>query len=185
MTGKSGEEHFFNLQSLMVKRPFRYYYLRVMRQTGTPDMIAGGMALGLFCALVVPPGLQIAVAILLAFIFKLNRIASLAGCLITNPLTWPPILYLQVRCGSLITGDNPPVRGDFDSMWDYMRAIGHDGALIRSYLLGSVISGIMAALIGYFLTRFLVEQFRRRKAKRDAIRQARMARQAEDSPPPL
>lgn len=158
----------------MVRRPLRYYYLRLMRQPGTPEEIAGGMAIGLFAALVVPPGFQIATAVVLSFLLRLNRISALVGCLLTNPLTWPFIIYLQMLLGGLFTGTyvHATVPDQYDSWWLYLRDYHSSWEILKTIFIGAGLTGLLTAVAGYWITKLLVNGYRVRKQKRDEARRA-------------
>ncbi len=150
-----------------MKRPLRYYYLKLVRQTGTPDNIAGGMALGIFISLTVPPFVQMVTAIILAFLLGLNRITAIIGCMFTNPLTWPFILAAQFFAGMLITGTPMPehVPGTYEDVWLYLTNFRASWPLIKAFLVGAVATGVVAAIIGYYLTRVAVTTFRNRRQR--------------------
>ena len=87
----------------MIQRSFRYYYLRVTRQRGTPENIALGMAIGVFIGLLIPVG-QIVVAVLGATILKANRVTAFIGTWISNPATFMIIIPFYLAVGQKITG---------------------------------------------------------------------------------
>ena len=45
------------------RRIVKYYYLKVMRNSGSPEYIARGAALGIFIGFAIPIGFQIAAAV--------------------------------------------------------------------------------------------------------------------------
>ncbi len=62
-----------------------------------------GLAIGAFFS-VIPMPLQSVPAALGAVLFRVNVPAALVGCWITNPLTFPLFLYLQLVIGSYLLG---------------------------------------------------------------------------------
>lgn len=58
------------------RRIVKYYYLKVMRNSGSPEYIARGAALGIFIGFAVPIGFQIAAAVPLAFMLKGAKIPA-------------------------------------------------------------------------------------------------------------
>lgn len=76
-------------------------YFRVNRK-----MIARGISLGLFIALI-PIPLQIVIVILLTPFFRFNVSIAIAMCLLTNPFTMPPIYYIEYLTGSFLLGTAP------------------------------------------------------------------------------
>lgn len=87
-----------NLKS--VKRLLKFLYLKLVRINDTPQRISLGLALGVFLGLF--PGTGPVVAITLSIIFRLNRLATLIGSLVTN--TWLSIAMLipAIKLGSVI-----------------------------------------------------------------------------------
>lgn len=69
-------------------------------------MIARGISLGLFIALI-PMPLQIVTVILLAPLFRFNVPIAIAMCLLTNPFTMPPTYYIEYLTGSFLLGIEP------------------------------------------------------------------------------
>ena len=63
----------------------------IIRSTDVPHKLALGVAIGLCCGVAIPLG-QMLLAILLAFIFKANKILAAAATFISNPYT-TPIIY--------------------------------------------------------------------------------------------
>jgi uncharacterized protein (DUF2062 family) len=70
----------------------------------TPHKIAAGAALGVFLG--IAPGAGVAAALVLASIFRINRLAALAGALATN--TWTLIIALPMAAavGGFMVGGN-------------------------------------------------------------------------------
>ncbi len=89
----------------MIQRSFRYYYLRIIRQRGTPENIAFGMAIGVFFGLLLPLG-QIVVALLAATVLKANRVTAFLGTWVSNPATYMFIIIFYVAVGERVTGIN-------------------------------------------------------------------------------
>jgi hypothetical protein len=68
--------------------------------------VAGGLAVGLFCGVILPVG-QIVLAAIVAVVFRVNLPVAAFSTLVTNPLTFAPIYYAAYRLGSVLTGRNP------------------------------------------------------------------------------
>lgn len=76
----------------------------VLHTDDTPARAALGFALGVFIAWTPLLGFHMLLAIGLAFLFRLNRLAVLAGTLVNNPWTIVPIYSAGAYLGSLILG---------------------------------------------------------------------------------
>ena len=82
--------------------------------------VSRGVALGLFCAFVLPVG-QVLLAAIIAAFTRSNLIVASVATLVTNPLTLTPIYMMAYRTGRAILGptarmrdalEDEPVAGD-------------------------------------------------------------------------
>lgn len=83
-------------------RFLKLIYLKIFRINDTPQKIACGFGLGVFLGIL--PGTGPIAALVLAYVFRVNRAASLLGALLTN--TWISIVFflLSIKVGSVIMG---------------------------------------------------------------------------------
>ena len=85
---------------MVAKKKLRRAHVRLLRGSGGPEEMAGGMALGLFMALLPIMGLQLPLALVVAELlrrltrFQLSRVAAAAGVWINNPVTAAPVYGL-------------------------------------------------------------------------------------------
>lgn len=159
----------------MVNRTLRFYYLKLVRQEGSPELISAGMALGVFIGLITPPGPQMIIAgIIATYWIKVNRITAIMGVWITNPLTMPFIYPLQIYIGSLIFNldISLPQQQHFLDFWKVFFDLGNNVNIALALLAGAIISAIVLAIVSYYMTLVLVIYYRRQKLKR-RIRSAR------------
>ncbi|KKP97627.1 MAG: hypothetical protein US25_C0005G0014 [Candidatus Moranbacteria bacterium GW2011_GWE1_36_7] len=70
----------------------------------TPSSIAGGAALGIFLG--ISPGEGVATALILASLFKLNRLAAMAGVLATNMWSTVVVMPLAATVGGFLFGES-------------------------------------------------------------------------------
>lgn len=88
-----------------LRKRYRQGYVKLLRSPGAPEEVAGGMALGLFIALLPIMGAQMPVAVAVALLLqwltglKLSRIAAAAGVWLTNPVTAGPIYLVAFLIG--------------------------------------------------------------------------------------
>ena len=80
--------------------PLKKVYERFLKIRGDPHEIAMGLALGLFLGMSPTMGIQTPAAILLAALFKWNKISAAIGVWITNPLTAPFVYGLNYYIGA-------------------------------------------------------------------------------------
>ncbi len=112
-----------------------------------------GLAIGAFFS-VLPFPLQSVPAAFFAVWFRVNIPASLMGCWITNPFTFPLFIYLQLNAGSFLLG-RPSLAAQFQALmekltfWELVKqAPGIWGVL----MLGGVAIGAILGVICYFVT---------------------------------
>lgn len=111
--------------------------------------VSGGVAVGLFWAFI-PMPLQMLPAAASAIALRINLPIAVALVWITNPLTMPPIMYGTYRFGAWLL-DRPARNIDFTLSLENLLANLHD--IWKPLLLGSFVTGVIAALLGYGLVR--------------------------------
>lgn len=130
-------------------RQFKLNLIRLIRIKATPDSIARGMALGLFVGMTPTFGVQMFIALFLAFLLRQNKIAALIGVWNTNPLTAPFIYGLEYEVGRVLMG-MPHASLQISFTFETMKQLGWE--VLAPLGLGSLILGIPVAAIGYALT---------------------------------
>ena len=133
--------------------------------------VSGGVALGLFCALL-PVPLQMLVAGVLAIWLRVNLPIAVVLVWITNPLTIGPVWYVSYRVGAWLL-DLPPRQIDFGLSLDNLLTTLQE--VWKPLLLGSTVLGALLALLGFLLVRlgwrlYVVQQ------RRAALRRGRTRR---------
>lgn len=154
------------------KATLRKYYKKAVLDKGTPEYIAKGWALGMFCGLAIPFGAQLMFSIPLSFLLKCSKIGATLGTLVTNHVTIFVIYPLQCWVGNKLIG------GDlsFAHMQEVMRGVIESGELesllklgmqlVISFFLGGILFALIASPPTYFITKKLVILFRERREKR-------------------
>ena len=156
------------------RRIVKYYYLKVMRNSGSPEYIARGAALGIFIGFAVPIGFQIAAAVPLAFLLKGAKIPAVVLTFISNYATVLVIYPLQCYIGGFLIFR--PFR--WAVLVEKLHGLLEERTLaslmelgtpiILSFLAGGLRFGIQTAVPGYYLTHRRVARFRPRRAERRA-----------------
>ncbi|MEJ2201737.1 MAG: DUF2062 domain-containing protein [Desulfuromonadaceae bacterium] len=130
-------------------RQLKLNLLKFIRLRGTPEEIAKGMALGIFIGMTPTFGIQMGIAVLAAFLLGENKLASVLGVWVTNPVTAPFIYALEYESGRLLLGMSRvglPAELTFDSLktlgWEVLLPLG----------LGSLIYGVICATLAFALT---------------------------------
>ena len=155
-----------------LRRLFRYYYNKAVREKGTPEYIARGWAIGMFIGFAIPFGLQLLISIPLSFLLKGSKLGAAVGTLATNHFTIFVIYPFQCWLGSHIIG-SPLNFSDITSKLelvfqnqDYETLFGLGKTLIVSFFLGGFLLAAVSTPICYYLVKYLVIQYRRNKEKR-------------------
>jgi uncharacterized protein (DUF2062 family) len=110
--------------------------------------VSRAMAMGLFAAFV-PLPMQMLLAASLAILCRANLPISVGLVWLTNPFTMPPIFYCTYQLGSWLL-HMPPIHlpDELSISWVSAELSTH----WQPFLLGSVVTGVIAAVLGYCLT---------------------------------
>ncbi|MFZ4482493.1 MAG: DUF2062 domain-containing protein [Chthoniobacterales bacterium] len=131
------------LHHLLGDRVFSPELWRPSRKT-----TAAGVANGFFWAMM-PIPFQMLPSGITAFLFRFNMPAAISVVWVTNPITWPVILYWQYRLGAwLVRGEAPKV----ESLKDMLAMFGH---VPLPLLLGCLVTGVIIAPLSYVAVLFL------------------------------
>lgn len=152
-----------------MKKRIRDYIKQFFLIDDTPHKVAGGAALGIFLGIV--PGEGVLTTLVLASLFRLNRLAALAGVGVSNMWTTVLVLPPAAFFGGWIFGIDPKaLLSDFDRTYHLglkfflSKTIFFDLALplITGFV---IVAGAIAAAIYFGLLFFLI---RRKHLKKDA-----------------
>ncbi len=113
--------------------------------------VAKGVAIGLFFGLQPIVGFQILCAITIALFLKANISAAFLCTWITNPITFPVILWLQKLFGDWVISTTVWKRSHicFNINWPYFSQYG------EPLIVGCILSGTIVAICGFFLVTLL------------------------------
>ena len=159
-----------------IQRLVKAFYLKIIRSKHSIHSIAMAVAVGLFVGCFIPPGLHTIVVILLAFLFRVDKLISFATTWIANPYTmsflYPTFCYIGSRFidPSLTFKhiEHILLRSLKDSSWDSFKFIGVE--IFYSFLIGGFIFGVVLGLAGYILTYILLKRYRLNKKLRRQVR---------------
>ena len=113
----------------------------------TRKSVSLAVGLGLFCAMIPLPA-QMIIAAACALIIRCNVAIAIGLVWVTNPLTIPPIFYCNYVVGTFVLGQ-PEMASEFKFSLEWLHdSIAH---IWQPLLLGSVITGVITACIGYIL----------------------------------
>lgn len=127
------------------------------------------MAFGLGVFLGFSPflGLHIVIALIVILLFKVNRLAILAGVFCNNPWTVAPAVTLGTALGFRILGTRgslPEFSHERLFSAAFLRElIGDIEHLLLPFFVGNMVLAAALGLAGYLFARFLLIRYRRRR----------------------
>jgi hypothetical protein len=128
----------------------------------TPHRTALAFGIGVFIAFFPILGIHTGLALLIAYAFRLSRVAILLGTFVNNPWTVGPMFIGGTMLGCSLLA--VPMDGIAAIGWGPDPASLHTilGGVLRSYalpfLLGNVAAGVGFGLAGYALLRLFLER---------------------------
>lgn len=144
-----------------------------MKQEGTPDYSARGVAIGLFIGFFMPMGGQLITAIPLAYFLRGNKMLAAVFTFVSNPYTITFIYPFQCWLGSVIIGapiEYAAIMASFHKVFTSastatILALGKElgQELILPFFLAGLILGAISAAIGYAITLWLITRHRRKR----------------------
>lgn len=144
-----------------LKAYLRNGYDRFLKIRGNPKEISSGLALGLFVGMTPTMGIQMPIAILLAALFKWNKISAAGGVWITNPVTAPFIYglcYITGRkCLGFSSGFHLSASLDLNSLATLIRRAPE---VLWTLTVGGIVLGVPIAVIGYYASFFILVRYR-------------------------
>jgi len=176
--------------AFLSRRKLRVLYIRLVKQTGTPESVARGVAVGFFVGLLIPMGGQIIIAVALAFLLKANKIMAMACTWISNP--WTAVLIYPFQCyiGSKAIGGDLTIGSLENTIRSFLAEpsfsafmdLGQD--IVVPFFLGGAMLAIPTALITYYAAYGVLVSHRKRAAAKLSRRLATLAERNNPSDAP-
>jgi len=147
---------------MALRRVLRYHWLKFRRLQDDPRKIAGGMALGVFIAFTPTIPFHMVGALTLAALLRVSPVTAFLGIQICNPLTIPAIYLAAYKVGQfLLYRGKPLMFPETFSFEAWLNVLWQGGVALQ---VGGVILAIPPAIAAYFVTLWIVQRYRRRKA---------------------
>jgi uncharacterized protein (DUF2062 family) len=138
----------------------------LLQVEGSPTRVAAAFGVGVFIAFFPLLGIHTGLALLIAILLRLNRVAILVGCWINNPWTIAPMYSAGTLLGCVLLG--VPAVGPLSVDWHlkgraFYRAL---AAMLRPlvwpFVVGNLVLGIVCGLVAFLLLRTLLVRRARR-----------------------
>ncbi|QYK41493.1 MAG: DUF2062 domain-containing protein [Paracoccaceae bacterium] len=173
-------------------RALIYIQHRLRRLPDAPHRIARGIFAGVFISFTPLFGLHFFFAAGIAWLMRGNIIAALIATVVGNPITFPFIAALSVELGNWILGhggEMTPLQiaaafgqagaelsanfwalfdADTPARWERLHRFFH--RVYWPYMIGGLIPGIIAGLVGYYLSLPVIGAYQKLRKKRLADR---------------
>lgn len=128
----------------------------------TPHRTALAFGVGVLIAFSPFIGIHFGIALLVAFVFRLNRVAILFGTYLNNPWTLAPIYIAGTSLGCLLLGVSSDGLDTIDwdlSGWAFLQGL---WTTLRPYLwpflIGNTLLGAACGMAGYVVVRRVLER---------------------------
>ena len=167
--------------TLFTRRKLRILYLKLVKQSGTPESIARGVAIGFFIGFLIPIGGQMIIATLLAFTFKARKIPAIACTWITNPWTIPFIYPFQCFLGAKLIGDDLTFKGINKLISIFIKEHTFESftnmgtEIVIPFFIGGLFIGLIAAFGSYFASLGMIVSHEKRVEAKLVKRLAKLA----------
>ncbi len=156
----------------IARRLKRFFIYRVLHIDDTPHRIALGVAIGIFVTWTPTIGFQMILTVALSTLFKANKFVGVPFVWISNPFTLIPLYGPSYLLGGEILGGHYKWSAFMQACRKAMSA--HNGwitkiqawwtatsSILLPIWLGSIITGLIAALLTYILIHWAVVKYRK------------------------
>jgi uncharacterized protein (DUF2062 family) len=140
----------------------------LVRIEDSPHRTALAFAIGVWIAFLPLIGIHTALALLIAFAFRLNRVTLLLGAYVNNPWTLVPLFMAGTFLGCVLLGIPPSTlwalewpRGEWHAREMFVRL----RPIVGPFLVGNVALGTLSALFSYTIVRRVIERQRGRSER--------------------
>ena len=124
------------------------------------EKLALSFAVGVFISITPTFGFHTILAIVLSFLFKLNKVATIIGTLFNNPWTTLPVYYADYKIGAFVTGCNKQFLIEPLTL-KHILSQGKDAFIVL--LIGSIILGAVVSFVMYHTIKYILSKHKRRE----------------------
>jgi uncharacterized protein len=144
----------------MIKKIFSQVSIsKLVSLNDKPVRVAKGFALGSFVGMLPIPGFQLIVSLFVATILRINYKAACLGVFNTNVFTGAFVFMFNFWIGQKILGISPEFTFPEKIGISFLKTILAAGSdVFLCMLTGGIISGIISAILGYYIVRRLLDR---------------------------
>jgi uncharacterized protein len=137
----------------MIKNIFsRFSINKLVSINDKPVLVAKGFALGSFIGMLPIPGFQVIVSLFVASLLRINYKAACLGVFNTNVFTGVFVFMFNFWLGQKILGISPEFTFPDRIGLSFLKTILAAGTdVFLCMLAGGIISGIISAILGYYI----------------------------------
>jgi len=139
----------------------RKFVTTLLKEGLNPGRAAAAVSLGIFIGILPIYGLHAVTAVGVAVLFRLNKLLTLAGTVVSNPLLQPFIIYSSVELGCLL------YRGSFQRLTLSELAVSPTHLTKEQFyiwIIGSVALAVLLGCVGGSVTAAVVHFHRKASA---------------------
>ncbi len=130
------------------------WFVEIVKADRDPHSVALGAAIGMFVALQPCMGIQMSIAVPIAFLLRANKVIAAAMVWLTNPFTFIPIYFGCYLTGTLVYPSSRITLEEFERIakhltWNEFLQLGRQ--IVRPLLVGCLIQGLLWAVLTYFV----------------------------------
>lgn len=138
----------------------------LMGQNDTPTMMALSFGVGTMIGMSPLFGIHTPLGILAAWLFRLNKPATITGVYITNPLTMVPIYTFSTWVGiKLLGSDLCIIEFNFKHL-TFSNVVDELNAFLLPFFVGSTVVALIGGILSYYIMLY-VFRYRQRKRLRE------------------
>jgi uncharacterized protein len=142
----------------------RALFRALLQTDDTPNRVALAFGIGVFIAFFPLLGIHTGLALLIAMLFRLNKVAILAGAWVNNPWTLGPMYLAGTLVGCVLLGvpsqDIHGIDWSLHGVAFYEELFESLRPLVTPFLVGNLAVGIVAGILAYLVLRAWLERRR-------------------------
>jgi uncharacterized protein (DUF2062 family) len=124
----------------------------------SPHRISIAFALGIFIGMSPLFGVHTLLGLMVAYIFRLNKLVTIVGVYVTNPWTIIPIYSFSTWVGAKCLGINK-ILPDIDWKHITFGALMNDfSPLLMPFIVGTVLIGVLSSIVSYLIVYRLIKK---------------------------